>query len=364
MTSDFDFDQRPANLPKPEVENSGRISIALMDRWLANQASAEDLSVLQGWMADDVENLELLTAFRALRVYDVTDDHTRDSRRMEAALDRVRLESGVGPLARVKVGLDRNDTLNVKPDRLAQKPLWSRYVVYATTLLATVAVVMAGLLSDRAGFVHRSSAEVFTYATEKGERATITLPDGSHVVMNVASQLHVPANYSSGNRTVILDGEALFSVTDHSGSPFTVMAGPSITRVLGTKFVVRHYATDTAAKVLVQDGRVNVHSAVLSSSQQVFVSRHGTGPIQAANAGSLSFSRGVLTLASMSLGDAVTELNRWYDVDIQITDPFVAQERISGEFRAGSITDLAEHLELAFNVQAVRKGRVLILYSR
>jgi ferric-dicitrate binding protein FerR (iron transport regulator) len=183
-------------------------------------------------------------------------------------------------------------------------------------------------------------------------------------MMNVASTLQVPVDYGSGNRTVRLTGQAAFTVTNQTGAPFIVNAGPSTTRVLGTMFTVRHYETDTGALVVVHDGKVSVGSQVLTRAQQVVVSRNGLGAIQSASPNALSQQQNVMTLESMSLGSAIPELSRWYDVDIRIADAALEHERISGRFRAGSIADLAEHLELAFNLRAVRTGNMLTLHSR
>lgn len=210
-----------------------------------------------------------------------------------------------------------------------------------------------------------SPESVSTYTTGNGERATVTLPDGSNVILNVGSQLQVPSNFTSGNRTVTLSGQAFFTVVSHSGSPFTVLSGPSITRVLGTRFSVRHYESDTTAAVLVQDGRVSVGSAILTGGQQVVVSSHGeASPIQSVNMDAVSFTQGVLVLDNISLIDALPDLNRWYDVELRLGDSALSDKQIAGGFKSGSISDLVSILELMYDARVERDGRVLTLYPR
>jgi transmembrane sensor len=167
-----------------------------------------------------------------------------------------------------------------------------------------------------------------------------------------------------GNRTLRLSGEALFTVAHHEGKPFTVIAGPSTTRVLGTQFTVRHYTTDTAALVAVRNGKVAVQSTVLTGAQQVVVTPRAVGPIQRADRAAFSFATGILTLNSVPLSEAIVELDRWYDADIRLGDARLATWRLSGEYAAGSLADLTEFLEGTFNVRVVRAGRVLTLYPR
>jgi transmembrane sensor len=208
------------------------------------------------------------------------------------------------------------------------------------------------------------SAAVTTYATADGQRATIMLPDSSVVILNVASRLQVPADYTRGNHTLHLDGEALFTVTHHSQTPFTVVAGASTTRVLGTSFAVRHYQNDPVATVAVQDGKVAVRSVILTAQEQVRVPEHGTPVVTPVTPGQFSFATGVLTLSDMPLSQAIAELDRWYDTDIRLTTPSVAALHIKGKFAAGSLADLQEILELALPIRIVRDGRTLTLYPR
>jgi transmembrane sensor len=232
-------------------------------------------------------------------------------------------------------------------------------------IAAVVALVVFGI-AQFPRFQSRplNSLATSSYATGNGERATITLADGSTVVLNVASQLQVPADFAAGNRTVRLQGEALFTVAHHRGAPFTVIAGPSTTRVLGTSFVVRHYSSDSVATVAVRNGKVAVQSNVLAANQQIEVDMHGPGHIQPANPDQFSFAFGMLTLDNVPLAQAIPELNRWYDADIRLGDSALATQRVIGGFKAGSLTDLAGILELTFNVRVVRDGQTLTLYPK
>jgi transmembrane sensor len=210
----------------------------------------------------------------------------------------------------------------------------------------------------------RVSGAVTTYTTGRGQRAAITLPDGSRVVLSVASRLDIPADYLSGNRTVTLEGEALFTVEHQSRAPFTVLAGQSTTRVLGTSFAVRHYASDSVATVAVRDGKVAVRDVILTAGQQVQVAENGTMHVGVARDAQFGFATGTLSLDNLPLADAMTELSRWYDVELRLGAPSLASLRMTGEFAAGSVSDLQNILELTYDVRVVRTGRVLTLYPR
>lgn len=231
-------------------------------------------------------------------------------------------------------------------------------------VLASVLLVIAGLQYNGSSRVVGNSDDLSTYTTKNGERATVTLPDGSSVMLNVGSKVQIPTNYSSGNRMVYLVGEAYFTVNHHEGSPFTVVSGPSITKVLGTKFAVRHYSSDTAAHITVEDGKVSVGSKILTAGQQVSVSHELLGAVEPANYARLGFASNRLMIDGMPLASAIVELNRWYDADIQIGDQSLIGRRVFGVFQSGSLTDLEMMLEWAFDLRVERIGRILTLYPK
>ncbi|HXC26039.1 MAG TPA: FecR domain-containing protein [Gemmatimonadaceae bacterium] len=207
-------------------------------------------------------------------------------------------------------------------------------------------------------------AEAYTtYTTAPGERATITLPDGGTVALNVASRLKVPLNYMTDNHTVRLDGEGLFTVPHRTGTSLTVIAGAATVRVLGTSFTVRHYVTDTVTTVAVRDGKVAVGSAVVTANRSVVVGRNGIPSSQPVDTSLFTFATGTLTLNGLSLPAAIVELDRWYDADIRLADSTLTARRIGGEFATGSLADLVTILKMTLNVRVVRDGRVLTIFS-
>lgn len=208
------------------------------------------------------------------------------------------------------------------------------------------------------------SSDSFTYATSDGEQASVILPDGSSVLLNVGTRLTVPSDYSASRRSLQLEGEAFFSVEQSAKSPFVVYAGVSATRVLGTRFGVRHYATDTAVVVSVQEGRVSTQSLVLSANQSATVSRLGVASRRPFQPGEFSYTTGILTLDYQPLIEAVPALNRWYDVDIRLASPDLAHERILGQFRKGSVSELMNIFQVVLDLKVERSGRIITLYKR
>ncbi len=219
-------------------------------------------------------------------------------------------------------------------------------------------------MSDRQSAPGVSVSAATIIATRNSQQSTVTLLDGTVVTLNVASRLEIPEDFNSGNRTVRLDGEALFSVNPRSGNAFTVIAGGTPTRVLGTTFSVRKYETDNGVTVAVQDGKVSVRSVVLTANQQAKIGMDDTVWVHPANPAQFRFARGVLDLDGIPILQAISELNRWYDADIEIGDSALAHRNIRATFSTGSISDMAEVLGLVFDARVVVNGKKVILYSK
>ncbi|ODS81968.1 MAG: hypothetical protein ABS46_10155 [Cytophagaceae bacterium SCN 52-12] len=85
----------------------------------------------------------------------------------------------------------------------------------------------------------------------------ILLSDNSEVFLSPSSTLSYPSHFTDSSRTVHLTGEADFSVRKGS-TPFMVYAGGVITKVLGTRFVVRAFEKDQNTTIRVRTGTVSV----------------------------------------------------------------------------------------------------------
>jgi ferric-dicitrate binding protein FerR (iron transport regulator) len=99
----------------------------------------------------------------------------------------------------------------------------------------------------------------------------VDLPDQSTIVLAPESRVSYPSTFGQKNRTVYLSGEATFAVTKNAAKPFLVYANELVTKVLGTRFVVRAFAGENDVQVKVQSGQVAVYRdkpAVVADKQQ------------------------------------------------------------------------------------------------
>jgi ferric-dicitrate binding protein FerR (iron transport regulator) len=327
------------------------IDMALIDRYLSGVSTPPERVAVDAWIAASPEHGTVVETLRAILPGEQMEIRARDVALARRVL-RMPHPSRAG----------RSQALAWRA--FQAQPLWRR--LWSATAAVGLGLIVL-VIGWSAGVRHnnkRATQASLIYATGNGERATITLPDGGTVALNVTSRLEVPADYMADNHTVRLVGQGLFTVSHHDGAPLTVLTGGTTTRVLGTTFVVRHYATDTATLVAVRDGKVAVNSLVVTAAHLVEVGRTGVPHVRPSDASPFTFATGVLSIDGLPLAAAIVELDRWYDVDIRLGDPILRTQYMTGRYAAGSPGDLAEILEGTFNVHVVRDGRVLTLFPR
>lgn len=69
------------------------------------------------------------------------------------------------------------------------------------------------------------SSQTYKVLVDKGQRASVILPDGTKVWLNSHTELTYNGDYGKGNRQVVLSGEGYFEVAKDSTSRFVVKAG-------------------------------------------------------------------------------------------------------------------------------------------
>ncbi len=247
------------------------------------------------------------------------------------------------------------------------------------------------------------------YATAIGQQLTITLAEGSVVVLNTNSQIKV--DYDKQYRDIrLLQGEAHFTVARNSERPFRVYAGVGRVQAVGTAFSV--YLKDHAVNVTVTEGSVILASLIRPSTNRLPLplAPSGTeqlsgskaivdddymqtlGTIKAgqsatiqpvvdsdASTGSwldtietvaaremekrLSWRQGLLTFNGDPLEAVVDEISRYTTISIEIADPSVRAIKIGGQFPVGETDAMFDALEANFGLRVTRLSHDHVLLS-
>jgi len=252
-----------------------------------------------------------------------------------------------------------------------------RRLIFAIAAVIVVAAAGTALVHTPDREHAPSVAAMREVTTARGETATLSLADGSTVTLAPGSTLRIPTDLRTASREATLDGEAVFSIKHDAKRSFVVRTRTSVTQDLGTRFVVRAYADDSAALVAVAEGEVMVHGAGAATagaqdSATLPVKLRAGDLAELHSYGAISTRRGTpvdeyfswttrrLTFAHAPLSEVVRVLNRWYDLDIHI-DPRLSARQLTTDFSVESGAEMLRVLQIALNVQVERKGHFILL---
>ena len=145
------------------------------------------------------------------------------------------------------------------PEKLVRKRTTFRTILrYSAGIAAAALLAVATGQLVRKQTEDRLSHEMMALSTRPGERAEVTLSDGTVVTLNADTRLEYPVTFRGNERRVRIDGEALFRVQHDETHPFIVSTFASDIRVLGTTFNVLADEHSRLFETTLKEGQVRV----------------------------------------------------------------------------------------------------------
>ncbi|MCD8167244.1 MAG: FecR domain-containing protein [Bacteroides sp.] len=204
--------------------------------------------------------------------------------------------------------------------------------------------------------------------TTAGQKQTLTLPDGSTLVVNACSHVRYPQSFAKDNRQIYLEGEAYFQVAPNKNHPFIITTSKFDIKVLGTSFNVKAYPEDENNSVTVESGKVQIDlpEAMLRLSGQEelafntvteeFYKQRKEGEVSPWVKGGLRFTR-------TPIRDVARELERFYNCHITFNQGQEFNNLISGEHENSSLEAVLRSIEYITGIRYTITGNQIFLYK-
>lgn len=211
------------------------------------------------------------------------------------------------------------------------------------------------------------------FHTKAGQKKVLTLTDGTVVHLNSASRLSVLIGFNDTARIVQLTGEAFFEVRHDAKRPFIVKGRRFDVKVLGTRFNVKSYDEDKHSEATLIQGSIlvkdvnNDGSLVLLKPRQKIVFHEIKTPhkspsyVSGDNLKNISIERCItmpdsviaetawiserLEICDEPFYELKKELERWFDIDIQLESNRVKNYRFTATFKNENINDVLNSLQ-------------------
>tara|TARA_R110002050_G_scaffold300779_1_gene472592 strand:+ start:13022 stop:14053 length:1032 start_codon:yes stop_codon:yes gene_type:complete len=306
-------------------------------KYLTNSELPKEKEVLDSWINEQSENKELLSSINSnkelVKEYEIMDLFKRKAA-LERFKEKILLQSKTRALIRWRI---------------------------AASIF--VLVGMVGILYFFSGNFSKVSENPNLYTsiyTENGQRSKVVLPDSSTVWLNSGTTLSYPADFSDQNRKVVLKGQAFFQVTHKGNDPFLVEANGLVVRVLGTNFDVAAYPEEDEVSVVLESGKVELthqerksFSYMMNPGEKATLSLFSNNEMKISSVDASVYSSwkdGRLIFRNSPMGDVVKSLRRWYNIDIEITDPEVYSSIYTGTIKNESYEEIFRLIEIACHV--------------
>jgi transmembrane sensor len=189
--------------------------------------------------------------------------------------------------------------------------------------------------------------------TKYNERKSITLADGSVVLMNGLTTLKIDEQYGKHNRVLWLNGEAHFTVSKNKEKPFIVISGKTSTTALGTSFKINNYDTALPVSIMLTTGKVNIgkvagqkieNCASLLPGEKMEVTEQDSKFVKSAFdiTEVQNWTERKLTFSMASLKEISTVLKNLYGVEIISSNQPKNPIAFTGEFHNQSLSEVLD----------------------
>ncbi|GGK19852.1 FecR family protein [Parabacteroides faecis] len=240
--------------------------------------------------------------------------------------------------------------------------IWTRIAVSILLIVTTGLSVF--LMIDDKQMQTLGEREIITQV-DKGQRANITLPDGTTVQLNSESTLSYRQDFGIQNREVKFNGEGFFQVTKNPDKKFIVNTQYMDVEVLGTSFNFFAYESKDIVEVTLVEGKVFLYTN--TSPRQTTILEPNNKAIYNKNTGRLNVEQTNTTFETAwratelafrtePLTVVLAKIERKYGVIINIENEQLFSEFYTGVFEKEDLTEVMKVLHAHFQFTYKIKG--------
>ena len=231
------------------------------------------------------------------------------------------------------------------------------------------AVIIALIIGGIYLFNLENKSEQFnTILVPAGQRINLILSDNTNLWLNANTEFRYPSEFSKDNRTVYLDGEAYFEVSKNEKKPFIVRTGQGDIHVTGTSFNVEAYTKFKSFETSLFEGGVDIFK---EDTKLVSLKPNEKGSFEnnqllitnITDTDHYLWKEGLIAFNNKKLEEVFIELEKYFDIDIQIKTSCLPQHTYTGKFRQSDGVDYALRvLQRSINFTYSRNEEIGIIY--
>ncbi|MDR1938344.1 MAG: FecR domain-containing protein [Tannerellaceae bacterium] len=314
--------------------------IILFEKYLDKRATHEEVKRLMECLSDD-------RTFHSW-VYDQWDKAPAE---MDATLQKK-------ILGRIKTQMDSGG-------RKTAKQMFLQWIARSAAVLVLLLATGAGVYFHTA---NRRDMPDTVVSVGKGQKAGITLPDGTKVWMNSDTELRYGSRFNNARRMLELEGEAYFEVAPDRDRAFIVQTGGLSVKALGTSFDLKSYANESHVSTVLMTGKVEVASGnekiILSPNERIVFDKANktmekNTVFEAKDYANWKYD--TLSFEAETFENIVRTLERYYNIKITFGSESLKKYRFTGTPGNTSLESILQRLSLTSPLSYEVRDSMIVL---
>lgn len=308
------------------------------------------------WLLNDNESDEKDKAL--FRLWNEVDTSALSSSQIQSSLRSVKLKLGL-------------NTFGVEEKKIFHLNLILKYA--AIFLLPLISGLSVWFLMNNS---YKNTSNMIECFVPNGEKKTITLSDGTKVILNSGSLFIYPEQFYGDERCVYLSGEGYFDVFRCDDFPFIVHTGRLNVKVLGTRFNIEAYPDEKSITTTLNKGSVKVFipekesdGLILKPNEQaVYHSNNMSLDLKKVDANDYSsWTEGEICFIQEPLFSVLKTLSRRYNVEFRYDDKINIEDLYTVNFKSDETIEQVVQVLTSIidkDIVASIKGDIVYLRTR
>lgn len=331
------------------------LNITLIDRFMRGETSQEEESQLLEWLRSPISREEILSFYK--------------QKWIETSAIDLPMEVQERMFLKIKARMHEVEQARINNERkipIRKRRYTTYWLSYAAAILFCVGITSYFFINQNKPVINN-----YIVAADKGQRASVTLPDGTKVWLNSHTEIKYGSDYGIKERAIHLSGEAYFEVAKDKTHRFVVKVGEMEVEALGTSFNVKAYEEDEELTATLFTGSIRATVGdkffILSPNQHVLFNRESR-ELSVGKSFNSSYARmwrnNELAFEGETLGDIAILINRIYNVQVAFKSEEIKQYRFSGVIKNNSLDNIIEIISLTAPIIYESHGDTIILSEK